>query len=559
MNGLLEGMSIINTPAVTANSIVANNIFGTALSMDYGTNAAVNGITVNTAGIGVSADEVNTVTVTGGDFDNVDMAIAVDYGIVTVSSTDINTADVGVKAIAPDGTSILNLNGVTMTNVDVGVDAFKGVVNANPVTISAITTGINLASVAGATITGSTISDAKTGVYIDAKSNNIRLESNVFSNNVVDINNLDAATGNANTCDASKVVNYKDDGQVNGCDTSSGKRYADLVHVDLHIVDQAKTNACPGGAGSCKIPQANLPVKVYDRDILSRLVGRSNFNKDDYPGIFNGLLNGVDVTSAFASSCTTDANGDCTAYETKAGNYVVIAKYTDAGTGGLVYAGSPKDASDFVLQPDGKTYLASKKLQILKKITSTGTKTKPATKITLEGSHLDIIFPDPWLANNYYEVIADAAPDGGVWADVQVTLEPPAGFKADPNPVVLGTVTNDVKWSQSYITEVGSDPSDSFVLKITAAEKAIVNPITGAAVAGKNQKKELYVVVEGNGKNARDKAQNKASQLHAQGKQVHLGGKKFNGQSGESQGKGNGLTGAATAGGIAYNWPQWWK
>ena len=161
--------------------------------------------------------------------------------------------------------------------------------------------------------------------------------------------------------------------------------------VDLHVVDQAKTGACPDGKGSCKSPIEGAEVRVFDRNDsdFQAQYGTKNPSGNVYDQVFENDIGRV-------GACTTDAAGECTAGEETIGDYLVIVKYLDAETGKTVYTGKPKSPGDFVdTDADTQGDLATKDFQVIKVLRKNGSiQFSGGSKTVVTGSYLEIISPD---------------------------------------------------------------------------------------------------------------------------------------------------------------------
>jgi hypothetical protein len=143
---------------------------------------------------------------------------------------------------------------------------------------------------------------------------------------------------------------------------------------------QKLKEACPGGAGSCKMPVEGAEVRVFDRnDPTFRVTyGIKNLGSGIYDQVFWNDIGRV-------GACTTDASGFCIAGEEAVGDFLVIVKYTD-GDLGTVYTGKPKSPEDFV------GGLASKEFQVIKVYKEDGSiQLSGGSKTVLSGSYLEII------------------------------------------------------------------------------------------------------------------------------------------------------------------------
>ncbi|MEM4282680.1 MAG: right-handed parallel beta-helix repeat-containing protein, partial [Candidatus Woesearchaeota archaeon] len=189
---------------------------------------------------------------------------------------------------------------------------------------------------------------------------------------------------------------------IDGRALYNGCPFADRNIVSLHVIDQAKSGACPGGAGSCKFPIAGASIRVFDRNRLAGLTiigldgGAITLTKNPSGSLYDDIFES-DVANSVAKSsfCTTDSFGSCYAGERVVGDYLVIVKYVDGQTGRIVYTGLPKSASDFV-DSDGDTIvdLATKDFQIMKTIRRDGSvQVLGGSKVVVRGSVLEVLYP----------------------------------------------------------------------------------------------------------------------------------------------------------------------
>jgi hypothetical protein len=188
--------------------------------------------------------------------------------------------------------------------------------------------------------------------------------------------------GVLDTDDACPTTKGRDDRQ--GCPAG------DANLVELHTVDQAKSGACPGGAGSCKSPIQDAQIRVFDRNNTTFQVAYGTKNPDGsiYDQVFESDIGRV-------GTCTTGSDGRCTAGEETAGDYLVIVKHADP-SGETIYTGKPKSGSDFV-DTDGDALgdLAMKDFQVIKVLRKDGAvQFSGGSKTMVSGSHLEIVYPD---------------------------------------------------------------------------------------------------------------------------------------------------------------------
>jgi len=136
------------------------------------------------------------------------------------------------------------------------------------------------------------------------------------------------------------------------------------VEVELHIIDQFKSGACPGGKGSCKFPVLEAEVRIFDRNDpgFQDAYGGKNPHRNIYDQVFESGTGSV-------GGCTIspDDAGSCTAGTTFVGENLVIIKYV-ADENTTVYVGRPGTQRGF-----GNPGKAVKRFQIIKTIKRDGT------------------------------------------------------------------------------------------------------------------------------------------------------------------------------------------
>ena len=235
--------------------------------------------------------------------------------------------------------------------------------------------------------------------------------------------------------------------------------------VELHVVDQAKSGACPDGAGSCKFPVAAAEVRVFDRNRLNGLSITTldstmvTLTKNPDGSLYDDIYESAEAnTNALAASlgCVTDANGFCVAGEATPGDYLVIVKVVvDAGSGKTVYTGKPTSPADFAdTDDDGVGDLASKEFQIVEVIKRDGTvQFSGGSKTVVTGSYLEIVYLDyaPWedaAAGYVYPFIftSDSA-----W-EVDVCAQMPAGYRITGAYDENGTLVSSATCVQSFVS-----------------------------------------------------------------------------------------------------------
>ena len=135
------------------------------------------------------------------------------------------------------------------------------------------------------------------------------------------------------------------------------------LEVELHIIDQFKSGACPGGQGSCKFPVSAAEVLIFDRNdpAFQDAFGGKNPNGNIYDQVFESGIGQV-------GGCTispVDA-GSCTAGTTAVGENLTIVRYVvDENT--TAYIGRP--GTQRGLDNSGKS---ATRFQIIKGLRKTG-------------------------------------------------------------------------------------------------------------------------------------------------------------------------------------------
>ncbi|HLC65271.1 MAG TPA: MopE-related protein [Candidatus Nanoarchaeia archaeon] len=260
------------------------------------------------------------------------------------------------------------------------------------------------------------------------------------------------------------------DGKVDFGDTVNCPA-ADKVSVELHTIDQAKTNYCGAGRGSCKEPIQGARVKVFDRDNADF---QSAFTKNP-SGTLYDVVYESDI--GLIGSCITDSSGSCLAVEQGAGTYLVIIKYVDEETNSNIYVGRPKSPSDFVdVNGDGKRDMATKEIQIIKVLEKGGRITfRGGSKIVVTGSELVVISADNVIWMNDREVYPFIFTSDADWT-VDVCMQIPAGYRIEGVLDENGNVVTTANCAQTFVSgeakvvifsvvEVGSpEPNFGFTL-----------------------------------------------------------------------------------------------
>ncbi len=284
-----------------------------------------------------------------------------------------------------------------------------------------------------------------------------------------------------------------------GVSSWQGCNYADLTKVKLDIIDQTESGVCVDKKGkvsqNCNVNVQGAAVKIYDRnDPAFQAAYGKNPKGTDYDKIFESSVGwiGKDVPlyKAQGASCFTNSSGRCIAGEDKAGEYLVLVKFTDPVNGKTVYAGKNKDQDDFkrVLVDDyedddepyerATTRLATKSIHILEHIDKKGSVTyNPAKKLVVLGSQLNVITPDYtiWEGNEFVYPFVFSSEDE--WS-VDVCMYVPEGYKiAEGYNCTQTFVANESKVVAFTIKEVSS-PEPDINVQLTAQHKGVVKTIS---------------------------------------------------------------------------------
>ncbi len=221
--------------------------------------------------------------------------------------------------------------------------------------------------------------------------------------------------------------------------------------VELHIIDRPKTTC--GGAGSCKLPLEGGLVKVFDRNEPDfQALYTKNPDGTDYPDIFENYPSVV-------GTCVTGSDGRCIAGEGTTGDYLVIVKYVDEGTGKVVYTGKPKSENDFVdTDEDGVVDLAFKDFQIIKVIKNDGTTDfKAGSKTVITGSILEVIYPQYTIWESEQELYPFIFTSDSDWS-VDVCVYVPEGYVVVEGECTQVFVSGETKTVIFNVVDLQSPP-----------------------------------------------------------------------------------------------------
>jgi len=289
----------------------------------------------------------------------------------------------------------------------------------------------------------------------------------------------------------------------------------------LHTVDQAKSNSCPGGAGSCKAPIVGETVKVFDRNSADfrNLVGTlepSNPDRKNPTGASYDDIYEAATSPGLVGSCITDNLGICYAGESRTGDLLVIARFTDSITGATRYVGLPKSPGDFVdttIDTDTLPDLAVKDLNVVKVIPKNCAPTNPScvqyrggSKTVILGSMLEIVHPTDVQWTDHEELYPFIMTSDSQWT-VNVCMQVPEGYQIagvlDENgdAVTNGAadctqtfVTGETKVAVFSVIRTDS-PEPNFVVAVTAIEpdgtsQSVNIPITGSKLETQQEQEQ---------------------------------------------------------------------
>ena len=151
----------------------------------------------------------------------------------------------------------------------------------------------------------------------------------------------------------------------------TGCPVADKTVVTLHTINLGGKEK-GGGESSAKEPLVGVEVRVFDRNNpnFQALAGDKDPDGSLYGKIYKERrLFFFKADVGRVGACVTGEDGTCYVGETKAGDYLVIAKYIDNENSKIVYTGLPKGLDSFEdTDGDGVADLAIKNLQIIKKL-----------------------------------------------------------------------------------------------------------------------------------------------------------------------------------------------
>jgi len=274
----------------------------------------------------------------------------------------------------------------------------------------------------------------------------------VAGSNLIDIIGTDNA-GNINedfSIEVIRVVDTDGDGIPDGNDAcptvfgtvAQGCPYAVQSVVTMHIIDQAKSGACPnlqGLQGSCKVSAQDADVRVYRTTdpAFQAAYGTANTNT---------ILNDIFASNiGFVSACKTDSIGKCTAGVPATGDYLVTVKYVDPQTSIAVYTAKKIAPADF------SGTLASTKQQIIKTIKKDGTfDYKGGNKVVIPGSMLEIVYPDAAVWDSDREVYPYIFTSDSDWS-VDICAQVPRGYDIFGVEDVDGNLVSTTDCAQTFV------------------------------------------------------------------------------------------------------------
>ncbi len=175
------------------------------------------------------------------------------------------------------------------------------------------------------------------------------------------------------------------------------------------------------------------------------------------------------------------------------GDYLVIVKQADVGSGKTVYTGKPKSGSDFVdTNGDGLGDLASKDFQVIKVFKLDGTvQFSGGSKTVVTGSYLEIVYPDHAIwedvaAGYVYPFIFTSDSD---WT-VDVCAQVAQGYAIVGVYDELGSLLSGESCSQAFVS------GETKVVAIEVVEVGSPRPMLGALLTVSHEGKVTEVGIE---------------------------------------------------------------
>jgi hypothetical protein len=274
---------------------------------------------------------------------------------------------------------------------------------------------------------------------------------------------------------------------IEGDAGGTGCPVADLNTVVLHTVNL-------GGGPSTKEPLGGVDVRVFDRNSpdFQFVAGGKNPDSSMY-GILFDLAVSNPAGVGLVGACQTDASGMCYAGEKQTGDYLVIIRYNDIGTGKTVYVGRSKGPGDF-----DKNGIAKKLFQILK-VFRKGVflEFRGGKKILVTGSLLEVITPESAIWEGTQSVYPFIFISDSDWT-VDVCANVPEGYDIvgvyDENGELIPSadciqtfVTNESKTVAFEVQEIGSpEPRLDATLDIEHGKKKVKEKITASDIRKKS-------------------------------------------------------------------------
>ena len=290
---------------------------------------------------------------------------------------------------------------------------------------------------------------------------------------------------------------------------AEGCPYADITTVKMHIVDQQKSGICGYDRRgrpkeTCEVPYEGMLIKIYDRyDPAFVAAYTSHPWKTKYDDIYNSNI-------GLMGSCTTDANGKCTAGEPKPGKYMILGLLYDEVNEISVYAAKKKNFMDCtrtcedddddkydswhsssydvscggtcVIGCTNKT-IVSKTLRFVKLIKKNGdVKYEAGNRLILHGSELNITAADYVVWSGTEELYPFIFSSDTNWT-VDVCINVPAGYTIAGVMDIDGNILSTTECMQTIIEN--EERVILFALTTEAGTSALADaPDVTAAITG---------------------------------------------------------------------------
>ena len=313
--------------------------------------------------INFSGSNINTLPGTIGTETNVGKTEI--HGIVRADNAPIVKdiiidANLGANAVRVlnDNTSAVVSGVIDAANPAEGLVVVDGApTNVNGASITAVSETIGTKNVIRVSGLSNSLGHEFPDQDLDGVSNELDVCANTPAGELAD------ATG----CSASQQVS--DDADSDGiadaddvCPTVAGR--ADYAGCPVSIlVNIAQHDVNIGRGKPKKLHLPAVEIKVFDRKdtVFLAVAGNRTPKESLYGAIFES-------NAGFVATCTTSADGTCSAFAPSIGEYLVIGRYADASSRTHpVYVGKPLSSRAFVdTDNDGIGDLATRNLQIMK-------------------------------------------------------------------------------------------------------------------------------------------------------------------------------------------------